>query len=107
MFREFCAAALLAAVPLSAVFAAEAKPVVVTIHDNSFTPAVLTVPKGTAVSWVNRDDYLHSVLDEGGQIESPSLEAGETFSWTFGEAGSFIYHCGVHGSMTGRIDVTP
>ncbi|HXT18344.1 MAG TPA: plastocyanin/azurin family copper-binding protein [Gemmatimonadaceae bacterium] len=83
----------------------------------TFSPGTVNVPKGTTVTWTwpACDDtgyggyascVTHSVVfDDGSNISSPEQSAG-TFTRTFATAGTFKYHCGVHGTaMNGQVVV--
>ena len=80
----------------------------VTISDNKFTPSTLTVPPGTTVVWEWTGKNQHSVV---GTFDSTAVDSGThqgsgTFSFTFTTAGTYNYHCGVHGpAMSGKIVV--
>jgi plastocyanin len=84
------------------------------IRDNSFPDGTFTITKGTTVTWTHRGSNPHSVTAEDGSFDScAGLPAGcmtgapgtDTFSHTFGAAGSFGYFCRVHPSMTGTVTV--
>lgn len=78
----------------------------VNIHNFSFTPQTLTVPVGTKVTWINRDDVPHTVVSTDKKtIVSPALDTDERFSYTFTTAGTNDYHCSVHPKMKGTIIV--
>ena len=55
----------------------------VTIDQFKFTPASLTVPAGTAVTWTNKDGTLHTVTSSAKAFASDGLDQGDTFSYTF------------------------
>jgi plastocyanin len=78
---------------------------VVTVNDFSFGPKDLTVPAGTTVKWLNKDDVPHSVVDKGKAFRSKPFDTNESFSYTFASAGTFDYICGLHPQMTGKIIV--
>ncbi|HVX41264.1 MAG TPA: plastocyanin/azurin family copper-binding protein [Gemmatimonadaceae bacterium] len=89
---------------------------VVTLGDASFSPAALTVSSGTTVTWqwtCSNDGYggtvgcvTHTVtFDDGSNIASAAQDSG-TFNRTFNTAGTFKYHCAIHGSsMSGEVIV--
>ncbi|MEW6035512.1 MAG: cupredoxin family copper-binding protein [Candidatus Micrarchaeota archaeon] len=77
----------------------------VTIQGFAFSPADLTVAKGTTVTWTNQDSAPHTVKFGDG-TESPTLSKGQSYSRTFSEAGEFSYICGIHPSMTGKVKVS-
>jgi plastocyanin len=93
-----------ACLALGAVAAEE--PNAVTIDNFTFAPKELTVPVGTTVKWTNRDDIPHTVVEAGSRIfRSKALDTDDTFSYTFGSAGTFTYFCSLHPQMTGKIIV--
>jgi plastocyanin len=79
----------------------------VKIDNFSFTPAVLTVPVGTTVTWTNRDDIPHTVVstDDSKIFKSKAMDTDEKFSYTFAKPGRYSYFCSVHPKMTGTIVV--
>ena len=78
----------------------------VTIDNFSYKPQTLTVPVGTTVTWINRDDIPHTVLSvDKTTIVSPALDTDEKFSYTFTAPGTNDYYCSVHPHMKGRIIV--
>jgi plastocyanin len=90
----------------------DAKPVAgnsVAIKNFAFTPAALTVPAGTTVTWTNRDTDAHTVTSQGsgGPLHSPAMDSGATFSFTFTKAGTYQYLCTIHPFMTATVTVTP
>jgi plastocyanin len=73
----------------------------------AFSPATLTVPKGTTVIWTNKSDAPHTVTsDNGAFTESSNLSENQTFQTTFTTAGTYTYHCEIHPSMKATIIVT-
>ena len=78
----------------------------VMIDNFTFTPQTLTVPKGTTVIWTNRDDIPHVVLLTAAKARSPVLDTGESYSFTFAQAGTFEYYCALHPHMQGSVVVT-
>ncbi|MFC8666308.1 plastocyanin/azurin family copper-binding protein [Streptomyces sp. NPDC057199] len=73
----------------------------------AFSPAALTVPVGSTVTWTNQDTAPHDVKTTSGpvSIHSPMLQKGQSWSFTFTTAGSYGYYCTVHPDMTARIVV--
>ena len=78
----------------------------ITIQGFAFSPATITVPVGTKVTWTNKDPATHTVTSDTGAFDSKNLTTGNTFSFTFSQAGSFAYHCAIHTRMTATIVVT-
>jgi amicyanin len=87
--------------------AAPAGPNEVNIDGFAFAPATLTVKAGTTVTWTNKDEDPHTVVDNGGAFRSQALGSGGTYSFTFPAAGTFDYICSVHPFMHGNVVVTP
>ena len=87
----------------------------ISVTNNAFSPAAKTVAAGTTVQWSwNTCDYdpygtgttcgAHTVTFDDGTT-SPQQDKG-TYSRTFAAAGTFPYHCTVHGTaMSGTITV--
>jgi plastocyanin len=85
----------------------------VTIASFAFSPDSIKVAAGTTVIWTNEDSAQHNVVsmaadgsvDAAGVLNGPLLGQGESFSFTFSDAGSFDYRCAPHASMTGAVEV--
>ena len=79
----------------------------VTIDNFTFQPAQLTVPVGTEVTWVNRDDVPHTATSTAKPrlFGSAALDTDDKFSFVFTAPGTYDYFCAVHPHMTGRIIV--
>lgn len=85
--------------------AVEAKTVNISIKNFSFGET-LTVPVGTTVVWTNEDSMDHTVTASDNSFDSGTFGQGDTFSFTFTEAGSFDYICALHPNMKGNVTVT-
>ena len=79
----------------------------VAIKNYTFAPAALTVAKGTTVTWTNMDSAPHTVTVSSGPVtfSSPTLQKGDTFTYTFTTPGSYSYYCAVHPDMTANVIV--
>ena len=79
----------------------------VVIDDYAFGPATLTVPRGTTVTWTNKDDDPHTVVSANDPklFKSSALDTDENFSFTFNQAGTFKYFCTIHPRMQGTVVV--
>ncbi len=83
----------------------------VNIADFMFDPQELTVQVGDTVTWTNNDDVPHTVtagtvdMPTPEEFDSGQLQPGDTFSYTFDEAGTFDYFCTLHPDMTATIIV--
>lgn len=66
-----------------------------------FSPANLTIPHGTTVTWLNGDTRNHTVANASSSSEilaSGFIAGGGTYSHTFATPGTFEYYCGIHGA---------
>ncbi len=77
----------------------------VSIKNFAFNPAELTVSKGAKVTWTDEDAVPHKIVSDTFAFSSDSLSNGQTFEFTFNDAGTYDYHCGIHPSMKGKIIV--
>ncbi|MDR5762459.1 cupredoxin family copper-binding protein [Caballeronia sp. LZ035] len=77
----------------------------ISIDNFAFNQPTITVPVGTTVTWVNHDDMLHTVADEGKTFKSDPLDSGEHFSHVFDKPGIYKYFCSLHPHMTGTVVV--
>ena len=95
-----------AMIALGAVAAQDA-PNVITIDNFTFSPKELTVAVGTTVKWVNHDDIPHLVAEKNKTFRSKALDTDDSYSFTFANAGTFDYFCGLHPQMVGKVIVKP
>ena len=86
----------------------------VTIQNMTFLPKQVTISTGQTVEWVNNDPFAHTVTsgnpadnDVGQVFDSGNINAGQTFSFKFNNAGTFKYFCRIHGAqaMSGTVVV--
>ncbi len=89
------------------------QPVSVAIQNFAFVPPSVTVPTGTMVIWTNQDSAPHTIVSDatptfslGAIFMSNQLGMGQTFSYTFNNPGTYLYHCGIHPFMKGTVTVT-
>lgn len=86
--------------------AAEGEMTTIDIVDFRFTNDRVEVPVGTTIEWTNRGQVVHTVTSDDGVFNSGNVQPGETWRYTFDEAGEFPYHCIPHPFMTGTVVVT-
>jgi amicyanin len=80
----------------------------VSISNFKFGPAAVTVKVGATVTWTNTDDEAHTVFFSFDGSRSPILvNRSNTYTKTFTNPGTFVYHCTIHPFMTGTVVVTP
>ena len=77
----------------------------VSIQDFFFSPANVSVPAGTTVTWVNEGNVPHTVTSDDGQFDSGVLMPGDSYTVMFKGQGTITYHCMIHPSMTGSVTV--
>jgi plastocyanin len=98
-------AGILFAMVFVAYLPARADTVDVDIPGFQFSPSVLNINVGQTVRWTNNHFVSHTSTADGGAWDSGIISPGGTFSFTFATAGSFPYHCTIHISMVGTINV--
>lgn len=91
----------------------------VAMQNIAYQPATLNIHVGQTVMWRNSEGSMipHTTTSgscsggtctANGMWDSPQLNPGGTFSFSFASAGTFTYYCRVHGAaMQGRIVVSP
>ena len=79
----------------------------VLIKNFRFSPAKITIKRGTRVVWINKDSAPHTATatNKPRSFDSGRLGQGERFSHTFRRAGKKPYYCEIHPDMRGRIIV--
>jgi plastocyanin len=103
--RRYVRAASAAAPATMAAPEAGRDTVVIDIRNLRYERPEVTVTPGTTVVWVNRDPVAHSVIADGGTFDSGLIDPGRRFAWTFGDEGTYTYHCMPHPFMRGRVVV--
>lgn len=79
----------------------------VTVGNNYFSPASLSVPMNTTVTWSwIQGAVTHNIVFDDNAPGSGPMSTG-TFQRTFGTAGTFTYFCSIHGRnvMSGSVTV--
>jgi LPXTG-motif cell wall-anchored protein len=77
----------------------------VTISDFQFAPGTVTVNVGDTVTWTNNGPTPHSATSSSGVFDTGIMDAGQSGSHTFTEAGTFAYICTPHPNMHGTVVV--
>lgn len=76
----------------------------VEVSSFKFSPAGLTVPKGTRVVFSNTSRTAHTATDNGA-FDTGRIKAGKTAAVRFEQRGTFKYHCKIHPFMKGKVVV--
>ena len=73
----------------------------------TFEPQVVKVKinVNNTVVWVNEDDVTHAVVARDGSFNFPSINPGQSVSFTFTRPGRYDYYCNLHPWMTGTVVV--
>ena len=78
----------------------------VSVMDNFYSPADVTISVGGTVTWTWAGAVAHTVTSNTGVFDSSPPRTTGTFAFTFANAGTFPYHCLVHGfAMSGTVTV--
>ena len=77
----------------------------INIQGYAFSPSSITINVGDTIVWTNYDSASHTVTSNDGTFDSGSITNGNTFSFTFTNAGTFDYYCAPHPGMTGSVTV--
>jgi plastocyanin len=95
----------------------------VSIYLYGFHMSPMTIKVGTTLTWINNDEAKHTIMaavldPQGNVISDPNalfasgvlpsvaIDPNSSFSFTFNEAGEFLYMCTIHKNMVGKIIVT-
>jgi plastocyanin len=81
----------------------------ITMANYAFSPASETISVGDSVTWTNTDQAPHNVTTTSGpvSIQSPTLNTGQSWSYTFRAPGSYSYICSIHPDMRATLLVQP
>jgi plastocyanin len=81
----------------------------VMMQNYAYSPATLTVRAGDTVTWTQHDDAPHDVVTTSAPVafRSPRLSAGQSWSYTFRQPGTYSYYCSVHPDMRASVTVLP
>lgn len=78
----------------------------ITISEKSYQPSLITVEKGTKVTWTNKDTEVHTVTSKNeSPLNSDQLSSNETYSHTFNASGEFDYYSQPHPDAKGTVQV--
>lgn len=76
------------------------------LFDNYFQPDTVTATVGQTITWTNFGSHDHTVTSDTGAWDSVTLGPLAVFGRTFARAGTYPYHCTIHGDqMHGTITV--
>jgi plastocyanin len=95
---------------IAVVQSAHAKEETVVMKSLSYDPKVIQIKLNDKIHWENKAYTPHSATsDVAGQFDTGLVQPGKTSKVVeFSKAGTFTYHCSIHGkTMSGQLVVTP
>jgi len=98
-------AVLAAALLLLAPAGAAVKQPEVNIEFSAYGPSQLDILPGETVGWTNVSLRTHTVTSDTGLFNSGNIDSGGHFAFPFKDVGTYRYHCTIHPSIVGEIDV--
>jgi plastocyanin len=72
---------------------------------NSFSPNPASVTQGMTVSWRNDDSTTHHIVLDNGTLDTGTIAPGTTSPAMTLNVSSATYHCTIHPSMVGSINM--
>jgi plastocyanin len=89
----------------TAVRADDSSTITVAIKNFEFSPRLITIHAGSKVTWVNKDEEPHKVVEVNSAFTSQPLDTDAGFVFQFDTPGTYSYFCSLHPHMTGKIVV--
>jgi plastocyanin len=77
----------------------------VQIVEFTYEPDPVVVQAGGKVIWQNEDAAPHTATADDGSFDTGTIENGKLGSATFKEPGTYTYHCEIHPTMHGTVEV--
>jgi plastocyanin len=75
------------------------------LGSNSYSPNPASAKVGQTVAWRNADVIAHTAT--GASFDTGAISPGQTSApIAFNTAGTFDYHCSIHPTMVGTLNVT-
>jgi plastocyanin len=72
---------------------------------DAVSPPLLQIVRGESVMWTNESARIHTVTADDESFDSGRLSSTETYTHRFGTVGTAAYHCELHPSIRGVVDV--
>jgi plastocyanin len=74
----------------------------------SFSPDVVSLRVGQQIQWHNADNITHTATQNAGAFDTGFISpGGSSAPITLSAAGRLDYHCEIHPSMVGTVNLTP
>jgi plastocyanin len=81
-------------------------PVKVSVGDDFYSPASTSAARGATVTWANGGNLRHTTTGDAPlNLWRGDLPSGSNFSTKLVAGGSYTYHCEVHFTMHGTVEV--
>lgn len=96
---------LVVALALLPAGVAEAAQQEVSVQFAAYAPSQVDVLPGETVQWTNVSARTHTVTSDAGLFDSGELPTDARFTFPFGAVGVYAYHCTIHPSIRGEVDV--
>jgi plastocyanin len=77
----------------------------VAVQFSAYGPSQLDTLPGQTVVWSNVSPRTHTVTSDTGVFDSGHMSPGARFEFTFNTPGTYRYHCTIHQSIVGEVDV--
>lgn len=100
--RLWCLAVALSSLPAGAAQATQQE---VSVQFSAYAPSQLDVLPGETVQWTNVSLRTHTVTSDTGLFDSGELPTDARFAFPFASVGVYAYHCTIHPSIRGEVDV--
>jgi plastocyanin len=77
----------------------------IVIENFVFVPSEITIPPGTKVTWINKDEAPHTATSVDKKFNSGGLDTDDKFSFVFNDKGEYQYFCALHPHMKATVTV--
>jgi plastocyanin len=77
----------------------------VQIAEFTYEPDPVVVQAGGKVIWQNQDSAPHTATADDGSFDTGTIAEGKLGSASFKHPGTFTYHCEIHPTMHGTVEV--
>jgi plastocyanin len=71
----------------------------------AFAPGRIEIKAGSAITWTNNDQLVHTITANDGSWDSGPIEPGKTWTRRFAQPGDYAFHCTPHPFMKGVVVV--
>jgi plastocyanin len=83
------------------------------LEDKVYQPSPIQIEAGEPINWTNNDLVMHTITQGSTStttapsdgFDSGLIDPNRTFSHTFYKSGTIEYHCILHPTMVGKINI--